>query len=135
MAAVEAALVLSAAMLLLFGALDASLAVLRRNLLQNAVCKAARVAAVHGQRSNNPLGPAKWTGTAADNHRLSSAVRPMVSTLSPSAVAIEASWPDGDNKEDSRVTIQLTTQTPSIFASLLGTAWTIRVTSTVPIAH
>lgn len=134
-AAIEAALVLSAATLLLFGALDASLAVLRRNLLENAVCKAARVAAVHGSRSTSPLGPAGWSGTVADNNVISIAIRPMLASLSPASVTVEAAWPDGDNEEDSRVTVHLSAQTPSILAALFGSVWTIQVASTVPIAH
>ncbi len=134
-AAVEAALVLSAAALLLFGALDVSLAVLRRNLLANAACRGARVAGVHGDRSASPLGPAAWAGTAASAHPVADSIRPLISTIPPAQVQIAISWPDGDRDAGSRVAVELSSQSPSILASLFGTTWTLRAASTVPIAH
>lgn len=94
----------------LFAMLDLSLAALRNNSLSECARRAAREAIVRGERapsSLGQLGPAAWSGTAADDHPLAEAMRPLLTTMQPAEVQIEAAWPDGSCNEGDRVEVVL----------------------------
>lgn len=138
-AAVEAAIVLPVFLTFLFALLDLSLAVSRYNSLSECARRSARAAIVRGERSvspQTPLGPAAWTGTAADDHPLVDEIRPLLVTMPPAEVAARCEWPDGGNRLGQRVRVELRYEHPSLLASLFGSEpWTLSATSTMRIVH
>jgi hypothetical protein len=138
-AAVEAALVLPVFLTFLFAMLDLSLAVARYNSLSECARRAARAAIVRGERSTSPLiplGPATWTGTAAENHPLVEEVRPLLVTMPPAQVAVRCEWPDGGHRFGQRVRVELRYEHPTLFTALFGNQpWTLSATSTMRIVH
>lgn len=134
-AALEAAIVLPVATLILFGALDVALAIQRQNLLTECACRAARLAIVSGEFSTAGLGPATWTGLASDSHAFANAIRPMLPTLKPSSVTIVATWTEGSRDVGKKVQLKLSTQLPSLYAKLFGSTWILTAQSTMLIAN
>ncbi|MBX3444921.1 MAG: pilus assembly protein [Planctomyces sp.] len=133
--AVEAAIVLSAVLLIVFGLFDLGLAVLQQNTLTECARRAARTAIVRGSRSSAPLGPSGWSGYASAVHPLTDSIRPHLGVMPPAAVTLNVSWPDADNAAGRAVVVQLQYQHQGVLKSLFGVAWTIRASSRMSIAH
>lgn len=137
--AVEGALVLSVAIMLLAVIFDLGLASFRQNTLAAAARRLAREAIVHGSASQpeqQPWGPAPYAGNAADQSPYALAAAPLMAAMSTQNVAIEVSWPDGDNGENDRVEVQLSyPHRPLIPFLSLGNVLNLRANSVMRIAH
>ena len=134
-AAMEAAIVLPVALLILFAGLDVAMAIQRRTLLSECACRAGRLAIVSGQYSRTSLGPTTWSGTAADSHPVANAIRPLLVTLQPASVGIVVEWPEGERQAGKRLQVRLTTRAPTIVSRLFGLEWVLTATSTMLIAN
>lgn len=134
-AAVEAAIVLPVAILILFAGLDVALIIQRQSLLTECACRAARQVIVSGELSRSSLGPTTWSGTAADAHPVAAAIRPVLATLTPSTVNITVEWADGGNEAGKKVNVQLSSEAPTIVARLFGAKWVVSSRSTMLIAN
>jgi Flp pilus assembly protein TadG len=134
-AAVEAAIVLPVAILILFAGLDVALVIQRQHLLTECACRAARHVIVRGEFSQSPLGPTTWSGTAADSHPVAAAIRPLLPTLDPAGVGVVVEWTDGKNRSGQKLNVQLSSQAPTLVAQLFGARWAMSARSTMLIAN
>lgn len=134
-AAMEAAIVLPAALLILFAGLDVAMAIQRRNLLTECACRAGRLGIVSGEFGRSALGPATWSGTAADAHPVANAIRPLLATLPPASVGIVVEWPDGQRQAGKKIRVRLSSQSPAIVSRLFGVQWVLTASSTMLIAN
>jgi hypothetical protein len=108
--ALESAVVLSAALTLLFVTVILGLAAYRSNILAAAARRVAREAIVHGAKATperTVWGPTDYTGTAADSTEIAAAAAPLLATMSAADVTVEVTWPDGGNRENDRVHVRL----------------------------
>lgn len=104
--AAESAIVLPAALLVLFSLLDLGLATLRYNTLAEASRRVAREAILHGSLAPEAVGgwgPVAFTGTAANDSPLVAPLEGMLPTMPEELVNVEVTWPDGDNGPHDRV--------------------------------
>ena len=137
-AAVEAAVVLTTFLVVLFALFDVALASARSNALSESACRAARAAIVRGGKSptSSRLGPSTWSGTAASNHVVTQAIRPLLITMPPGQVQVRLTWPDGGNAVGQRVRVEVSYQqqnsVPFVFGS---TPWPLQASSTMRIVH
>jgi Flp pilus assembly protein TadG len=135
---VEATIVLAALLMILFAMLDLCLAAARSNALSECVRRAGRLAIISGEKSptSKKLGPTSWTGTAADNHAIANAIRPLLLSMKPSSVQVTVTWPDGGNRLGQRVYVTLNYQqrplTPVVFGT---TPWQLTASSTMRVVH
>lgn len=135
-AAFEAAVALPVFLLILFGLLDLSLAILRRNSLCECARRAARLAIVRGEKASSPLGPAGWSGTGADDHPVTDAIRGLLTTMPPDRVRVEILWPDSGNRVGQRLQVRLRFAHESVLSGLFGMEpWNLSAISTMRIAH
>jgi Flp pilus assembly protein TadG len=107
-AVIEAAIVLPICLLLLFGMLELSMALVRHTVMSEAARRIARTAIVHGANataSQGKWGPTALAIDAADDHPAAAAVRDVLMTLDPSQVQINIQWPDGGNQPEDRVDV------------------------------
>ena len=107
---VESAIVLSTVFLVLFVIFDLGLATFLYNTLSAVARRTSRELIVHGAAAapeRTVWGPTDYESTAADSSEIASAAAPLLATMTKSAVAIEVSWPDGDNREGDRVVVRL----------------------------
>jgi Flp pilus assembly protein TadG len=136
---VEAAIVITVFLTIIFGMLDASMMVARHNMLSHAARQISREAIVRGSLApprRAAWGPATYTGTAADQHEIAQTVRPALMSVDPSDVSILVSWPDGSNNELNRVQVTVSTpHRPLITALITERAVTLTARSTMLIAH
>lgn len=136
---VETAIVLMVLLTLLFALFDFGLAVLRHNALCDCARRAARLAALRGEKAADPapsLGPAEFLGDAAAEHPLANVIRPRLFTMQPAEVTIRCTWPDGGLQIGQRVVVELTYPHDLMFSSLFGDdGWPLVATSTMPIEH
>ena len=108
---VESAIVLSTSLLVLFTIFDLGLATFRYNTLAAVARRVGREAIVRGDAAppdRSAWGPAAYAGTAADSSEIAALAAPLLVTMTNSDVAIQVTWPDGDNAEGDRVQVQLT---------------------------
>jgi Flp pilus assembly protein TadG len=129
-ALVEAAIMLTLFMTLVFGMLDLGIALFRKHVVSEAARQGARNAIVHGylapnSSTSNAWGPTpsyypaltarslysrstSYTVQADDvSDDLANALRPYLVGLDPSTVTIQIQWPDGDNAQGNRVTVSV----------------------------
>lgn len=99
---VETAVVVSLTMLLLVGITDVGIMVWSYNVIGEAAREGARTAVVHGSKSGQPFGP------SANDTNVDQAVRNYSFGLAQNDFVVTSSWPDGNNKPYSRVTVQVT---------------------------
>ena len=95
---------------LIFGSLELSLATFRANVLSEGARRLARDACIRGAMAPSEVptwGPEEYTGNAADDHEIARVVRRVLPTIDPEDVQISVAWPDGDNRPQSRVRVQL----------------------------
>lgn len=133
-ALVEAALVLPVTLTSIFVILDLGLAATRSNSLSACARHAARMAIVHGERSQEPLGPQTWTGTLADDYPLAKVIRNCLLSMPPDDVSMTVTWPDDRIRDGDRVQVQLTFNHASILLDLFG-EFELTATSTMRIVH
>lgn len=119
-ALVEFALVLPVAVLLIVGLFDSARAVWLTATLAAATREGTRYAIVHGAQSAAPTGPGASSYTAPSTD---TAVEGVVRqyAVGVANMTVSATWPDGDAKRGSRVTIAATAPfTPVLSEALLG---------------
>ncbi len=136
---VETVLILNVFLLLVLGTLDLGLATYRYNTLSQAARQGARQAIVHGALAKSPMtkwGPGTYNGTAAGNSEFALAIRPMLAGFKLSDVAVRVEWIDGGNAIQQRVRFHVSTDYRPIVAAFFSSAvYTLRASSTMPIAH
>jgi Flp pilus assembly protein TadG len=136
--AVELAVVLIIFLTLVFGMLDLGLGVLRYHVLAQSSRQIARQAIVHGSLATKlgTWGPTSYTGTGASSDGVGEALRPNLAKFDPSEVNVQVEWIDGGNDPDQRVRVTVTSPYKPIMTFVFGNpTFTIRATSTMPIAH
>lgn len=96
----------------LFSMLDLGLLVFQSNLLALSARQVARDAIVRGSAIDPSYawGPNACSGNAGDGTAIAQAVAPYCVTLAKSTVKYQVTWPDGNNRIDNRVTVNLTCQ-------------------------
>jgi len=110
MVAVETAIILATLLLLVFATFDLGLAALRFNSLSYAARNIARNAIVHGALAAPEFsgwGPNAIDGNAGDGSEIAGAALTLLPTMNARDVHIHVDWPDGDNREDDQVRVQL----------------------------
>jgi len=136
-------------MSLMLGMLDMGVAVFHMHVLSDAARQGARKACCQGSLApaglnGGPWGPPSGLGSPynpfSDNGNSSSpivtSIQGYLTGLDPSQVTINVSWPDGNNKAESRVTYQVsTTWTPMITWIFGAPTRTLSASSTMLIAH
>lgn len=134
-ALVEFALVLPVTVLLIVGLFDASRAVWLTTTLAHATREATRYAIVHGSQSASPVGPGSATYTAPDQDTAVAAVVRQYAT-GVASLTIASTWPDGDSRRGSRVSVSATAPFSPILSEALlggGLRFTLRGSSTLVI--
>jgi len=137
-AAVEAAVVLTTFLVVLFALFDVAVASARSNALSESACRAARTAIVRGKKSPaaSRLGPTAWSGTAAGSHVISQAIRPLLITMPPGQVQVRLTWPDGGNAIGQRVRVEVSYRQQNSVPFVFGSApWPLHASSTMRIVH
>ena len=120
-ALVEFALVLPVLILVLTGVFDLARVVSISSTLDSAVREGTRYAIVHGEMSTSPAGPGTATYTAPDRDSTVEAVVRNAAVATPSDLAVRVTWPDGNNRRNSRVIVTATASyTPILSAAILG---------------
>lgn len=120
---VESAIVLSVALVIVFGILDLGLAVLHYNTLSEGARRVARAAIVHGSEAEpetSAWGPAAYVGTAGDGSEIAAAIQPALIAIDPARVQIQVEWLDGDNQSDDRLRVTVTTTYRPILPLVVG---------------
>jgi Flp pilus assembly protein TadG len=135
----ESALVMGTLFYLLFVLFDLGLAAFRYNLLAATARRVAREAIVHGAAATperTTWGINKYAGTGADSSEIAQAAAPMLTTMDPSAVTITVEWPDGNNRENDRVSVHLSyTHHPSVPYLSLVNLLVLQADTTMRIVH
>jgi Flp pilus assembly protein TadG len=122
-AAVEAAIVLSVFLLILFVMIDLSLMVLDYNLLCEGAQQLCRQAMIHGSKSapqETMWGPTSVQGNAGDGSQYSQAFQQDLATLPLSKVKYQLVWPNGTNRPDDSVQATLSYQYSPMIPFVLG---------------
>jgi hypothetical protein len=136
---VESAIVLSTLLLLLFAMFDLGLAAFRYNTLAAVARRVAREAIVRGDAAppdRTAWGPNAFAGTAADTSEIASIAAPLLVTMPGSDVAIQVSWPDGDNAEGDRVLVQLNyVHHPFVPFLSVGSVLNLQAATTMRLVH
>jgi Flp pilus assembly protein TadG len=137
--AVEAAVVLIAFFVILFGMLDLGLAVLDYNTLTEASRRLCRQAIVHGQMAAPQMtswGPSSVSGSAADGTAYAQALSPELATFNLSDVQFTIDWPDGTNAVDSRVQVIVAYKYQPMMPFIFGTtAIALQAATTMHVEH
>jgi hypothetical protein len=138
-ALLEGTIVLTVFLLIIFAMFDLGLAVMRQNSLAESARRLARTAIVHGDLATpeyTSWGPLQYSATADDDHEIANAVRTGLITMNPADVAIEVTWPDGDNRSGDRVIVSLEYPHRTILPSLFGgSSLNLRAESTMRVEH
>jgi Flp pilus assembly protein TadG len=158
-ALVEAAVMSTLFLTLVFGMLDLGGVLFRNHLACEAARQGARNAIVHGYLSQHnstmnawgptpsyypalPSGSLYSSSTSytvqADNpsDELASTIRPYLAGIDPSTVTIRIEWPDGNNDLGNRVRVTVSVPYRTITLFLFGEqSITLVVSSTMTIAH
>jgi hypothetical protein len=137
--AIETAVVLSVFLMLSFVIINLGLSAFRYNTLGAAARRVARESIVHGAAASperEVWGPTPYAGNAADEHSIASVAAQILPTMNPAEVAVEVSWPDGENRENDRVRVRLTyVDAPFIPFMSLGAPLTLKADCTMRIVH
>ena len=137
-ALVEFALILPLLILLLTAVFDLARVVSISSTLDTAVREGTRYAIVHGQMSTSPVGPGTATYTAPDRDSAVEAIVTGRAVAVPSDLAVRVTWPDGNNRRNSRVVVTATaTYTPVLSQAILGGAvsFPLSASSRLPIQN
>ncbi len=132
---VEFALVLPVAVLLIVGIFDSARAVWLTTTLAAATTEGTRYAIVHGAQSSSPTGPGSSSYTAPTTDTVVEGVVRQYA-VGVASMTVSATWPDGDAKRGSRVTVAAAAPfTPVLSQALLGggLSVTLRGSSTLVI--
>jgi hypothetical protein len=139
---VEGVITTSALVTLMLGMVDLAVGVFRTHMISEAARQGARQAIVHGANAASPngllgsWGPTAVTLTGTSTDPKVTGLQPYLAGLDLSQVTIQYQWPDGDNQLESRVQVTVTTTWSPILTSLFGaSAYTLRASATLPIAH
>ncbi len=122
-AAVEAAVVLSVFLLILFVMIDLALMVLDYNLLCDGAQQLCRQAMVHGSKAapqEAMWGPTNVQGNAGDGTAYSQSFSQDMATLPLSKVTYQLKWPNGTNQPDDPVQATLSYQYSPMIPFVLG---------------
>jgi Flp pilus assembly protein TadG len=135
----EGVLTTSVLLSLMLGMIDMGIAVFRMHVISEAARQGARRAIVHGGTPSNKLGgwgATSFSGSGTSTDPKVTEIQPFLSTLDPSSVTINVTWPDGDNNVEHRVTYQVnTTWTPMMTWIFGSPTYTLTAQSTMLIAH
>jgi Flp pilus assembly protein TadG len=145
----EAALVLPVFLTIVLGMIDVGIAVFRNNTLSQAARHGARQAIVHGKMApagwnGGPWGPpATYPGSnpytvsaGSTSDPIASAVRAHLSGFDASTATITVQWLDGNNDEESRVRVSVSSSYQPMITFLFGNpTYTLSAMSTMHIAH
>jgi Flp pilus assembly protein TadG len=147
---VEAAIVIPVFLLIVLGTIDLGLAVFRYNTLSQAARQGARQAVVHGELAlpafnggswmpapagGQPpqVGPLDMTNTSSP---LVQAVKPTLAGCPEGSTTVTAVWLDSEDKTGDRVRVTVaSTYQPVVTWIFGGTAFSLRSSSTMPVAH
>jgi Flp pilus assembly protein TadG len=122
-AAVEAAVVLSVFLLILFVMIDLGLMVLDYNLLCNGAQQLCRQAMVHGSKAapqETMWGPSTVQGNAGDGSQYSQSFSQDLVALPLANVSYKLVWPNATNQPDDPVQATLTYQYKPMVPFVLG---------------
>jgi Flp pilus assembly protein TadG len=145
---VEAAVIITAFLMLILGTIDLGTAVFRYHVLSWAARQGARRTIVHGTLAptgnGGPWGPPAsypttnpYTVTASNtSDPIANAIRPSLVGLDPSAVTITVTWPDGSDAVEKRVQVTLNTTWHPLMLFIFGNQTiNLSASSEMPIAH
>lgn len=119
----------------MIGLFDASRAVWLMTTMAHATREATRYAVVHGAMSGSPTGPGSSSYTAPDQDTAVAAVVRQYA-IGVASLAVSSTWPDGDAKRGSRVSVSATAPFAPILSDALlggGLRFTLRGSSTLVI--
>jgi TadE-like protein len=137
--AIETAVVLSLFLMLSFVILNLGLSAFRYNTLGAAARRVARESIVHGAAASperDVWGPTPFAGNAANEHPIANVAAEILPTMNPAEIAVDVTWPDGENRENDRVRVRLTyVDAPFIPFLSLGAPLTLKADCTMRIVH
>jgi hypothetical protein len=134
----EAAIVITAFLIIIAGVIDLGMALFYREMLSEAARHGARQAIVHGSKAPAAMGvwgPTTYSGAASDSHDIADAIRTHLAVLNPSSVNITVEWIDGGNEEEQRVRVTLDYTYQPMTTLVFQSTFPLRASSTMPIAH
>jgi Flp pilus assembly protein TadG len=138
-AMVEAAIVLSIFLIMVFAMLDLGSAVFQRTVTGSLAHEAARLASIHGELASPQMsqwGSSTYTATASATDQIMTAIRPYLGVLDPTTTTVKLEWLDGNNSPESRIRATVTTTRNPLVISLFGaTAWQFSASTTMQISH
>ena len=138
-AIVEGSIVLSLILLVLLGALDMCLALVRHHEICRAAQKVARYAQVRGelaQTADGVWGPTAYTGTAADNSKYAKLARECLLSTPHQKVNMAISWPANNCQEFSPIRVELSyTYEPLIPLLWFNQNLSFHTASVMQVAH
>jgi Flp pilus assembly protein TadG len=135
---VEMTLVILLFLALIFGMLDLGILLTRLNSLTQAARSGARAAIVRGEFADvlGRQGPTAYSGTAAEDHPITNAVRRQLIVMDPSQVTVNVTWTDGNNELGSRVRVSASAGFTPMMTFIFGSpTWTLTGSSEMHIAH
>jgi len=136
---VESALVLLVFLILLFGMLETSVALVRYNVVCESARRIARAAIVHGENASPTQGiwgPTTISINAGSTHPAAAQARCVLMTVDPADVEIQIEWPDGKNGVDKRVRVTVSyLHVPIVRIPGWYDQIDLRAVSTMRIAH
>ena len=136
---IETAIVLSLFLMLCFVILNLGLSTFRYNVLGAAARRVARESIVHGAAASPERavwGPVSFSGNAADGHAIADVIAAVLPTMNPADVAVDLSWPDGENREGDRIRVRLTyVDAPFVPFLSSGAPLTLKAECTMRIVH
>jgi len=146
-AMVEAAIVLTVLLTMVFAMLDLGLAVFQRTTVAHVAREAARLASIHGDMAPpqlNQWGPDIVYYTELVIHdddeiikkEIINAIKPSLGALDPQQTTIKLEWPDGNATPESRISATVTSSHQPFLTFLFGSdKWTLSASTTVQINH
>ncbi len=138
-AAVEAAVVLSVFLLILFVMIDLGLMVLDYNLLCDGAQQLCRQAMIHGSKSSpqeTMWGPTAVNGNAGDGSQYSQSFLQDLPAMPLVKVYYKLQWPNGTNQPDDPVQAALTYQYSPMIPFVLGSQpIALEAVCTMPVDH
>jgi Flp pilus assembly protein TadG len=138
-AAVEAAVVLSVFLLILFVMIDLALMVLDYNLLCDGAQQLCRQAMIHGSKSSpqeTMWGPTAVNGNAGDGSQYSKSFLQDLPTMTLAKVYYKLQWSNGTNQPDDPVQATLSYQYSPMIPFVLGNQpIALEAVCTMPVDH
>jgi Flp pilus assembly protein TadG len=138
-AALEAAIVLSVFLVILFVMIDLGLMVLDYNLLCDGAQQLCRQAMIHGSLSSpeeTMWGPSTVQGNAADGSQYSQGLDAELPTLPLSKVTYQMEWPNGTNQSGNPVQVTLSYEYSPMIPYVFGSkSISLKTVCTMPVDH